>query len=129
MEISGFEPEASRMQSERSTTELYPRPDDKEQLILFISCLHHRDGVYHVISVSIETLAAINRAESGCACWFARAAQTLVPLAGFWKQWAAEARRQNPLFPLAMDSSEVSTRSLKTAGRKQLSASIAQCKH
>ena len=24
MEISGFEPEASRMQSERSTTELYP---------------------------------------------------------------------------------------------------------
>ena len=25
LEISGFEPEASRMQSERSTTELYPR--------------------------------------------------------------------------------------------------------
>ena len=25
MEISGFEPEASRMQSERSTTELYPQ--------------------------------------------------------------------------------------------------------
>ena len=26
VEISGFEPEASRMQSERSTTELYPLP-------------------------------------------------------------------------------------------------------
>ena len=25
VEISGFEPEASRMQSERSTTELYPQ--------------------------------------------------------------------------------------------------------
>ena len=28
MEISGFEPEASRMQSERSTTELYPHLED-----------------------------------------------------------------------------------------------------
>ena len=26
LEITGFEPVASRMQSERSTTELYPRP-------------------------------------------------------------------------------------------------------
>ena len=44
VEISGFEPEASRMQSERSTTELYPLPDGYEQLFLFIGCLHHRDG-------------------------------------------------------------------------------------
>ena len=34
MEISGFEPEASHMRSERSTTELYPRLKLKAPLVL-----------------------------------------------------------------------------------------------
>lgn len=36
MEISGFEPEASRMQSERSTTELYPHVESNMQIMQFI---------------------------------------------------------------------------------------------
>ena len=42
MEISGFEPEASRMQSERSTTELYP----PSHLPCLISC-----NLYNITSV------------------------------------------------------------------------------
>lgn len=37
VEISGFEPEASRMQSERSTTELYPQLDKRFLRMLFIA--------------------------------------------------------------------------------------------
>ena len=36
VEISGFEPEASRMQSERSTTELYPHVGSNMQIMQFI---------------------------------------------------------------------------------------------
>ena len=37
VEISGFEPEVSRMQSERSTTELYPQLDRRFPRMVFIA--------------------------------------------------------------------------------------------
>ena len=41
LEISGFEPEASRMQSERSTAELYPQLEKTRaiSLVLFVSAV------------------------------------------------------------------------------------------
>ena len=40
VEISGFEPEASRMQSERSTTELYPQLEKILLRMLFIAYMY-----------------------------------------------------------------------------------------